>query len=330
MRYSLVRLVVVVVAVGLAATLTAWGLGGFSDNRPSRIEVVGVHPPRGAASLVKWCSTRPGDSQAALLGSLGAPLEHGAPGRGHELWLNVTPRPLLSLDVAIVPIHKRDGYDVWKRGGYLMADTYSPTGKIIDLDAWAVDVDSPKLGCGSRRGRPFGPVGVPKVVGQTISQAEATLEAADLLTSMSPISSIWFSSLAIQRQSPAAHTEVVAGLAVRVDLYRGGILRFTDGGPTLRTAVGDATPTFTGKNAISLYLRRDPEPQGASTTELLGFATWRGDPQLTNRLAWLVASTHLPLSRSGGPIVKQTWIGVIDAHTGRYLATLIYPPIGPH
>src|SRR3974390_2484640 len=91
-------------------------------------------------ALTAWCSINPGEQQQALNTAMGQPTRQGASGTGHELWLNVTPQPLLSLVEAVIPMHRSEGYAIWRRGSYLMADTYTRSGSIARMDAWQVEV----------------------------------------------------------------------------------------------------------------------------------------------------------------------------------------------
>jgi PASTA domain len=167
--------------------------------------------------VVQWCGFAPGGSEHPLRSTMGTPIEQGGPGHGHMIELNVTPQPLLSFVVATVPMHRSEGYAVWKHGGYLLADTYSAAGTIDNMYAWPIVVSAiGKLQCPAARGAPFGPVTVPSVVGKTVATAEAALHNANLVSSIPPISNSQIPLVAVGTQNPQAGTSVSAGSAVRL------------------------------------------------------------------------------------------------------------------
>ena len=319
-------------ALSAAALVIAWGSGSWtaktSAARPFFVTNWNPQAPLGNA-LVTWCSASPGDQQQALASAMGRPTQQGAPGDGREIWLNVTPQPLLSLVEAIVPMHRSEGYAVWRRGGYLLADTYSASGTIDRMYAWPVEVGANgKLACEPQRGSPFGPVTVPDVVGRTVLAAESELHAANLTPSIPAISNVWLRSVIVRMQNPSAGTSVAAGSPVRLNPYARGVLAFVYGGLTLQPTGGIATLGVSKQEAVATYRKHSPGPQGAPTAVLLGYVTSHNGahPILDHRLVWVVEYKHatIPLYGPEGGSAVGTWIGVVDAHTDQYLTTQNY------
>jgi hypothetical protein len=262
---------------------------------------------------------------------MGTPSHAAAPGHGHELWLNVTPQRLTSLEEAMVPMHRSDGYAVWHGDGYLMADTYSSSGSIARMYAWQVEGGAiGKLGCSARRGSPFPKITVPSVVGETVTNAENVLLAANLTPSVPAVSDVWLRSAPVRVQNPAAGTFVAYGTAVRLNPYLHGVLCFVYCGLTLQPTGGIATLGVSKDGAIAIYRQHSPGPSGAPTAVLLGYMTsHRGaGPRMHHWLVWVVEYKHAPIPLYGPAGTPSstigTWIGVIDARTGRYLTTQNY------
>lgn len=320
-----------VLALSSSALLIAWGTGSWAaaSNQASPLAVPAASGVAQVGTpLAAWCTLQPGDAQRVLRAAMGAPAQAGAPGRGRELYLNVTPQPVLSFVVATVPMDRSDGYAEWRRGGYLLEDTYTASGAIARMSSWPIDVRSiGTLGCPPDRGARFGDVTVPDVVGQTMSQAEAELHASNLTPSLAPISDVWLRSIAVRAQRPPAGARVLPGSPVRIDPLQRGVLSFVGGGLTLTLARGSPSLRVSREAAVSIYRRHSPGPQGAPTAVLLGSVTSHAGagPMMRHRLVWVVEYLHarIPLYGPPGspPSAIGTWIGVVDAHTGQYLTT---------
>lgn len=316
---------VMVIALSSAALLTACGTGSLtsSSNR-------GKGTP-----LVMWCSVQPGDSQRVLLTAMGTPVEQRSPRGGHPLYLNVTPRSLLSLRIAFVPMHRSEGYAVWKSGGYLLEDTYSAAGTVARMAALPIEASAMrKLGCAPGRGAPFGLVTVPNVVGHSMAMAETEIHFSNLTPSQQQMSNASLRTTIVRLQSPFPGTRVVAGSTVRILALLPNELSFVYGGLTLQLASGIANPGVSRQEAIATYRQHSPGPQGTPTAVLLGYMTSHAGagPVMHNRLVWVVEYTHAPIQLYGGPDASGrrtspmppatgTWIGVTDARTGQYLTT---------
>lgn len=331
-----------VLALSLAAALIAWGTGSWTGS-PGRVggaRAIVIQTANGPETLSGplgiWCAVQPGSSQAALSAGMGIPMEASTPGRGHEIGLNITPGNELSLVITIVPMHRSDGFAVWRRDGYLLADTFATSGSILRMYAWEVgghSFSSPshpygateRLGCPAMRGRPFGPVTVPNVLGQTVTDAESELSAANLTPSIPAISNVWLRSAPVRLQNPAAGTSVAPGTAVRLNPYLHGVLCFVYCGLTLQPTGGIATLGVSKDEAIAIYRQHSPGPSGAPTAVLLGYmSSHRGaGPRMHHWLVWVVEYKHAPIPLYGpqGGTAIGTWIGVIDVRTGRYLTT---------
>jgi len=320
----------VVLALSGAALAVAWGSGSWtaktSAGRPAIVTAWNGQVLAGN-SLARWCSAEPGELQQSLRTSMGTPIEQGSPGHGQEMGLNVTPQGLLSLEIAMVPMHASEGYAVWKHLGYLLADTYSTAGSIDRMYAWPIDMSANgKLPCAPERGTPFGPVMVPNVVGQTVSNAEVELHAANLIASIPAISNVWLKSVTVRLQNPTAGTSTIAGTSVRLNPFLRGVLSFVYGGLTLQPAGAIATLGVSKQEAIATYRQHSPGPRGAPTAVLLGYVTSHGGahPVLHHRLVWVVEYKHARIQLYGPGARSSTvgtWIGVVDAHTGQYLTT---------
>lgn len=330
-----------VLALSLAAVLVAWGTGSWtgSPGRAGGPRAIVVQTAMGGATvsgpLDVWCAIQPGGSQAALRAGMGVPLESLAPGRGHEIGLNVTPGNVLSLVITIVPMHRSDGFAAWRRDGYLLADTFASSRSILRMYAWPVGEGSvsprhasaaaERLGCTAIRGRPFGPVTVPDVLGRTVADAERVLSATNLTPSIPALSEVWLRSVVVRVQEPTAGASVGAGASVRLNPFLGGVLSFVHGALTLQPAGSIATLGVSRGEAVSIYREHAPGPPGAPTAVLLGYLTSHGGagPAMQHRLVWVVEYKHARIPRYGprGGSVAGTWIGVVDAHSGQYLTT---------
>ena len=322
----------VVLALSATAVAIAWWSGSWtakaSASRPIIVTAWNGQTPPGNA-LVSWCAAEPGDPQQALAAAMGTPIRQGSPGHGRQLGLDVSPQGSLVGEYALVPVHSSEGYAVWRHLGYLLADTYSAAGSIHRMYAWPVVVSANgKLPCAPRRGSPFGPVTVPNVVGRTVLAAESELHAANLVPSIPAISDVWLRSVIVRIQNPSAGTSVVAETPVRLNPYSHGVLAFVSGDLTLQPAGAVTTLGVSKEEAVTTYRQRSPGPQGAPTAVLLGFMTSHGGahPVLTHRLVWVVEYKHsrIPLYGPHGGSAVGTWIGIVDAHTGQYLATQNY------
>lgn len=318
-----------VLALSAAAIAIAWGSGSWSPKTsayPHSFQSIYRPGPTAANALATWCQVQPGESQATLGAAMGTPSHAAPPGHGHELWLNVTPQPLLSLVEAMVPMHRSDGYAVWHGNGYLMADTYSSSGTIARMYAWPVEVGAiGKLGCESRRGNPFPQIAVPNVIGETVTNAESVLHAVNLVASIPAVSNVWLRSAPVRVQNPAAGTTVAPGTAVRLNPYLHGVLCFVYCGLTLQPTGGISTLGISKDEAIAIYRQHSPGTSGAPTAVLLGYMSSHqgAGPRMHHWLVWVVEYKHarIPLYGPRGGTAIGTWIGVIDARTGRYLTT---------
>lgn len=321
-----------ILALSAAALAIALGTGSWRSRPgpglPHTFQSVSG-PWASQSALGRWCDVQPRDAQATLIAAMGAPSRATAPGLGRELWLNVTPQPLLSLVEAVVPMQRSDGFAAWRGGGYLMADTYSSSGAILRMYAWPVEVGAVnRLGCQPRRGSPFPRIAVPNLLGRTVASAEAMLHAANLTTAITtpePISNVWLRTAVVRVQSPVAGTSVVAGTPVRLDPLFRGVMSFVNGGLTLQPTGGITNLGVSRDEAIAAYRQHSPGPDGAPTAVLLGYMTSHvaEHPQLHHRLVWVVEYTHARIPRYGprGGTAIGTWIGVVDARTGQYLTT---------
>ncbi len=210
-----------ILVVSAAAAAAAWGSGSLTAT-PTAVttpivtsNLPGTDPL--GSTLAAWCSIDPGDRQYALLAAMGPPIRQGAAVSGQELWLNVTPPPLFVFKEAMVPMHRSEGFAVWRRGSYLLADTYAPSGSIARMDAWPVEVAAKgALRCPLERGAPFGLVTVPYVVGHTFSAAASMLHAANLAASIPSISTAQMRSVTVATQVPSAGRPIAAGTTVRL------------------------------------------------------------------------------------------------------------------
>jgi hypothetical protein len=213
---------------------------------------------------------------------------------------------------------------MWRRNGYVLADTYSDSGAIDRMYAWPISANA-ALGCQRLRGSPFGPVTVPNVIGMTVVAAEAELHAANLTPSIPAVSNVWLRSAPVRVQNPAAGTSVTYGTAVRLNPYLHGVLCFVYCGLTLQPTRGIATLGVSKDEAIAIYRRHAPGPSGAPTAVLLGYMSSHhgAGPRMHHWLVWVVEYKHAPIPLYGphGGTAVGTWIGVIDARTGRYLTT---------
>ena len=227
------------VAILFLSASVAWATGTWSASTPRQ------------SSLVAWCSLGPGDPQSALVAALGTPKDEGPPGLGHMLDLNVTPQPLLSFVIAVVPMHRSEGYATWGTPGYLL---------VTRMYWWPVEVAASRdLGCSGQRGAPFGPVRVPDVVGLVVPRAEAQLNRANLAASQDPLSSITAPTTVVTAQHPAAGMSVPAGSQVRIEFAPGGsavvvrgVLRIL-GGPSSAAGVpGEVTFSLDGHPRVTL------------------------------------------------------------------------------
>lgn len=198
-----------VVALG-AGLLSAWGAGAFGGTAAARGLLTG-------SPLSRWCVAHAGDQQAALVAGMGVPSEQSFPGGGHLLSLNVTPQPVLSLEVAMVPMRRSEGYAEWHRDGYLFVDTYTSRGTVEHLYTWPVEVrPTGTLHCGGSRGVPFGPVIVPNVVGTPMLTAESRLHRHNLIPSLPAVSTSLLLADVVRTQLPPAGSSTTAGTAVRL------------------------------------------------------------------------------------------------------------------
>jgi hypothetical protein len=326
---GLIAVLCVILALSAVATAVACGSGSWTP-----ATIAGRHSLQSNSSpwlsvddaLATWCSAAPGEGQQALQAAMGVPSEQGMPGHGREIGFNVTPQPELSLVISIMPMHRLEGYAMWRRDGYLLADTYSHSGAIDRLYAWPIEVsEEAKFGCQQLRGSPFGPVTVPNVVGRTVLAAEAALHTANLTPSIPAVSNVWLRSAPVGVQDPAAGTSVAPGTAVRLNPYLHGVLCFVYCGLTLQPTGGIATLGVSKDEAIAIYRQHSPGPSGAPTAVLLGYmSSHRGaGPRMHHWLVWVVEYKHAPIPLYGprGGTAIGTWIGVIDARTGRYLTT---------